>query len=281
MSDKIDKIGNSIVHHGKSSNRVYLMSLDADDLPNIAQKLDRLAAENAYTKIVVKTPVCYKDIFESNGYKTEAEIPRLYNGEKDGCFVCKYLDSERKNDLFHQECTRILKLAEQKKSESPSKPLNRGMVCRQATEQDVPAMTEIYQRVFKTYPFPIFEEEYLLKTMKENVIYYGIWDNNNLVALSSIESCLKYSNAEMTDFAVLDEYRGEGLGLHLLQIMEEKLSELQIQTAFTIARSKSAGMNITFAKNGYTYAGTLINNTDISGQIESMNVWYKAIPKQH
>jgi hypothetical protein len=34
-------------------------------------------------------------------------------------------------------------------------------------------------------------------------------------------------------------------------------------------------MNITFAKNGYEYAGTLKNNTNISGNIESMNVWYK------
>ena len=37
----------------------------------------------------------------------------------------------------------------------------------------------------------------------------------------------------------------------------------------------SAGMNITFSKNGYKYGGTLVNNTDISGQIESMNVWFK------
>jgi len=36
-------------------------------------------------------------------------------------------------------------------------------------------------------------------------------------------------------------------------------------------------MNITFARNNYSFAGTLINNTNISGQIESMNVWYKAL----
>jgi len=34
-------------------------------------------------------------------------------------------------------------------------------------------------------------------------------------------------------------------------------------------------MNITFAKAGYRYAGTLVNNTDISGTIESMNVWWR------
>jgi hypothetical protein len=48
-----------------------------------------------------------------------------------------------------------------------------------------------------------------------------------------------------------------------------------MKTLYTIARSHSAGMNITFAKKGYLFGGTLINNTDISGKIESMNVWYK------
>jgi hypothetical protein len=34
-------------------------------------------------------------------------------------------------------------------------------------------------------------------------------------------------------------------------------------------------MNITFAKSSYTYSGTLTHNTQISGKLESMNVWYK------
>ena len=50
-----------------------------------------------------------------------------------------------------------------------------------------------------------------------------------------------------------------------------------MHTAYTIARSLSAGMNITFAKLGYVFAGTLTNNTNISGKIESMNVWYKLL----
>lgn len=34
------------------------------------------------------------------------------------------------------------------------------------------------------------------------------------------------------------------------------------------------GMNITFSKAGYTYSGCLINNTNIAGRIESMNIWH-------
>ena len=55
----------------------------------------------------------------------------------------------------------------------------------------------------------------------------------------------------------------------LVQAMRER----GLQTAFTIARAYSAGMNITFAKHGYQFGGTLTSNTNISGKIESMNIW--------
>jgi len=36
-------------------------------------------------------------------------------------------------------------------------------------------------------------------------------------------------------------------------------------------------MNITFSKCHYSFGGTLKKNTNISGGIESMNVWYKKL----
>jgi putative beta-lysine N-acetyltransferase len=82
-------------------------------------------------------------------------------------------------------------------------------------------------------------------------------------------------NAEMTDFATLPEHLGNGLAVHLLNFMEPEMQKRGIATLYTIARAISPGMNITFAKCGYIFGGTLINNTQISGSIESMNLWYK------
>ena len=82
-------------------------------------------------------------------------------------------------------------------------------------------------------------------------------------------------NAEMTDFATLPDYRGNNLSLNLLREMEAEMRLRKMKTLYTIARSHSAGMNITFSKLDYSYSGTLINNTDIAGKIESMNIWYK------
>ena len=62
--------------------------------------------------------------------------------------------------------------------------------------------------------------------------------------------------------------------------MESDPAVQQMKTAYTIARSLSPGMNITFARHGYLYGGTLTNNTNISGSIESMNIWYKPLQGQ-
>jgi putative beta-lysine N-acetyltransferase len=97
-----------------------------------------------------------------------------------------------------------------------------------------------------------------------------------IVAVSSAEIDAEAKNVEMTDFATLYDYRGNGLAGALLARMEAEMSAMGIKKAYTIARALSAGVNILFARAGYEYAGTLINNTNICGQIESMNVWHKS-----
>ena len=79
----------------------------------------------------------------------------------------------------------------------------------------------------------------------------------------------------MTDFAVLPEYRGQNLAFRLLVKMEQEMKYANIKTVYTIARLKVPGMNKTFLKSGYKFTGTLLNNTNIGGSIESMNIYYK------
>ena len=138
-------------------------------------------------------------------------------------------------------------------------------------------MAEIYRRVFATYPFPIHDPSYLEKTMRENVVYFGVWQEGKLIALSSAEMDQSAASAEMTDFATLPECRGQGLATSLLTRMEAEMRRRGMNTLFTIARAVSFGMNITFARCGYQYGGTLTRNTQISGCLECMNIWYKPL----
>ncbi|MEJ2700770.1 MAG: putative beta-lysine N-acetyltransferase [Desulfuromonadales bacterium] len=241
--DTVADMAGSVVHHGSANDRVYLMKLAAGNPAETVQDLESLALARGYSKIIAKVPDTVRDCFETAGYRTEAEI----------------------------------QTARKKASEEAPGAIADRFSFRVPTPNDAEAMAELYRQVFATYPFPIHDPAYLRRTMAENVAYFGIWDGGRLVALSSAEMCTASRSAEMTDFATLPEYRGSGLASFLLQKMEEEMPERGVRTAYTIARAVSFGMNITFARQGYRFGGTLTNNTNISGDLESMNVWYKPL----
>lgn len=284
LRDVIEKVGNSLIQHGKLNDRVYLMKLSKEDFPAILGKLEDLVLTHKYTKVFAKVPDWTEAEFIANGYKKEAFIPRFYNGSEDVYFLGKYFSQERMEPVNSQKLKEVLTVAKEKgltsekseRGETDKKlELKKEFQFKVAEPSDVFKMAEVYAKVFKTYPFPIDDPKYILKTMQENVIYFSIWQENELVALASSEMDIKADNVEMTDFATSPEYTGRGFAKYLLQEMEGEMKKRGIKTAYTIARALSFGMNITFATLGYQYSGTLINNTNIAGDLESMNIWYK------
>ena len=274
MFDKIEKLGNSLIQHGKSNNRIYLLKPNVDDVSILISELDSLANKNGYTKIFVKISTGLLPAFVLNNYVVEAFIPKFYKGETDCVLASKFLDEERyvKPDVLLTDLTRLLNL----KRHFSRKGLPSGLHISMLSEDDVEAAAEVFKVVFDSYPFPVYDPAYLLQTMRSNMaLYFGVWAGNRLVGISTSETDFDNRNAEMTDFAVLHEYRGNGLALHLLLYMEKAVKEKGIKTVYTIARLTEPGMNLTFIKGGYKYSGTLINNTNIGGSIESMNVFYK------
>ncbi|MBM9603344.1 putative beta-lysine N-acetyltransferase [Desulfopila inferna] len=274
--DQIESFGHSLIQHGPSNDRVYLMKLDSSDLPDILAHIDELATQRGYSKIFAKIPASAGDFFRQSGYQIEAAIPNFYNGEDDGLFMARYYQAGRMVDPASEQVEKVIEKARQKAA--PRKNGNSSFLeCRLAAPKDCPQMSELYRQIFASYPFPIDDPQYLRCTMAENVVYAGIWQDEKLTALASAEVDRKAANAEMTDFATHPDYRGQGLATILLQKLEGLMKKDGIKTCYTIARATSYGMNITFAANGYVFAGTLINNTQISGSLESMNIWYKQI----
>ncbi len=276
-ADHVETFGHSRIQHGPLNDRVYLMKLDRDDLPDIVDHIHELAIEHGYSKIFAKIPAYAKKHFKQGGYRLEAAIPNFYNGKEDGLFMACYYEEDRMNDPDFEKVQSVIEKAQEKVAPPQEENIRSGLSCRLATPLDCLQMSQLYQQVFKSYPFPINDPEYLRRTMAENVMYAGIWQDEKLLALSSAEVDEKMANAEMTDFATHPDCRGRGLASFLLQTLEDLMAKSGIKTCYTIARATSFGMNITFAKNNYTFAGTLINNTQISGSLESMNIWHKQI----
>jgi beta-lysine N6-acetyltransferase len=276
MTDQVVSFGDSTIQHGKHSDRVYLMQLGGGDLPEVLPYLDHLALTEGYTKIFAKVPATASRAFEQEGFAAEAVVPGLYRGEEDACFMGKYFCEQRRREQRPELVEQALETALEKEALEPP-ALPQPLCCRQAAPEDAPAMAELYRRVFASYPFPIHDPDYLCQTMADQVIYQGIWEEERLLALASAETDPSGRNAEMTDFATDPGHRGQGLANHLLASLEAAAAKSGLLTAYTIARAYSFGMNITFAKNGYQFSGTLTHNTQIAGSLESMNVWHKPL----
>ena len=278
MPDVIEKISRSTIQHGPHNRRVYLMKLHDQDVLRILPAIDRLAREKHYEKILAKVPSENKSAFEMQGYVQEAVIPEYFKNREDAVFMCKYFSSSRKQITERQKIQNILALAKRQKqrpaAEKPASSLNT-RICR---PEDAGEMSRVFKAVFKTYPFPIFDADYLAGIMKKNQArYFCIQKDGRIVAVAASEIDSDHRGVEMTDFATLPEYRGQRFAGCLLEDMERSMAGQGMKTAFSIARALSPAMNILFARKGYAFGGTLGNNTNISGRIESMNVWYKRL----
>ncbi|MEW5820064.1 MAG: putative beta-lysine N-acetyltransferase [Cyanobacteriota bacterium] len=277
MYDEITKIGHSIIQHGKHNNRIYLIRLSEDDFPEIITKLHNLAVKHKYTKVFAKIPSYAKNTFEEHGYVVEAEIPGFYSNKANCYFMAKYFSKNRRIIENNELISDVLETSYTKDSLEEIPPLNPDYNCNLCYPRDTSKIIALNKKVFKSYPYPIFNYDYVLNSMLNNFDYYGIWNKENLLAISGVETHLSDLNAKLSGFATLPEYRGNNFSLYLIEKMEKQMLKLGIKTLYSIIIANSYSINITFSKMGYTMTGLLINNSNIGGNFETMAVWYKKI----
>ena len=273
--DRVVLIMGNTIQHGRSSDRVYLLKLGSS--PDVAAlSLSDLALAEGYSKVIAKVPEVMLDAFKAQSFEEEVRVPNMYAHHGDGVFVAKYLIHERRDEPLSPTFDSVRMLA-QKKANDGCKELPERYTITPLQKNDIPEMVDLFQQVFKKYPFPVHEAAFVEQTMNEGTHYWGAHLEGQLVALASAEVDSDGKNVEMTDFATLPEHRSTGLASALLAQMESAMRTMGIMTAYTIARAISPGMNITFARAGYLYCGRLPNNTCIANGIESMNVWSKKL----
>jgi len=277
--DTITHLAGAQIQHGPYNRRIYLMKLGDAEPETLLPMLLDLCEKNDYTKLFAKVPIRHEPVFAGLGFETEARIPQFFDGTEDAVFMGLYLDSARRESADTAEIEHVRRLARGTPA-APAPTPSVNTVLRCCRPNDTPIMAELYDDVFDTYPFPIEDPAFLAETMVSHVTYFGVWEARQLVALASAEVDREAHNVEMTDFATRVDHRGQGYARSLLARMETAMRKEDILTGYTIARATSPGINITFARQGYEYGGCLINNTNIAGRIESMNVWYRPLSKE-
>jgi len=269
--------GNSRVQHGHFNNRVYVMKLATDEIHDIIRFADDLVKKEGYTKIFVKVPESVVELFTDAGYSTEAVIPGFFHGKEPAAFMAKYADPERNVVHNATEIAGVLSAAFGYTGERSLADLPEGFSLMHAHAGDAKDIAELYRSVFRTYPFPVFDPEYVRESMQGDVRYYVIKKSHQLAAVASCEIDAENLNVEVTDFATLPQFRGKGFAGNLLHAMGDDMKNEGILLAYTIARAVSRPINATFAGAGYQFAGMLPNNTNICGSLENMNVWYRCL----
>jgi putative beta-lysine N-acetyltransferase len=274
--DRIETLHRSRLQHGPLNRRIYLMKLHSEDLPRIFSSLRQLARTHRYEKILAKVPASLAAAFRRNHYTFEAYIPRFFRSGDAVYFMAQFLRGDRAAERDPRALLRHFKIVNAaaarpaaRRSDAPEPE-----ACRRTDAQE---MAHVYRRVFETYPFPIHDPVHLADSMRQNLRYFCIRQNGCIIAVGGCEMDREHGNVEMTDFAVLPDQRGRGLAGRLLVRMERAMAAAGMHTAYTISRTVSPAINITFKRCGYRFGGKLTNNSHISGSIQSMWVWYKPL----
>lgn len=269
-------VNGSTIEISRPCNRVYLTNFYNYNSNKTVVELDKIAQEQNLEKIIARIPSYSKEIFLNNGYKIEAHIPAFFKNQTDGYFMAKFFTKER--EIFNKDLSqKVLEKAFEKSGFQQEIFLENGLYLKKIEKDETEALIKLYKDVFENYPTPIFEREYIIKTMEQGCDYLGIFKEEKIVATAAAEKNFLENNAELSAFAILPQYRGKNLALFLIKELEQILKQQEIKTSYAIARAGSFGMNIAFAKMEYIYAGTLVNNTCFGKSLENMNVWYKKL----
>lgn len=278
MHDRVEHVGGTVLQHGPYNDRVYVMRTTPADLPDLLPYLEKLATKRRYGKVIAKVPTGGRGALLDWGADEEGRLRNYYGPGRHAHFLARFFDRRRREEPRPDTVRENLALARARAQDDPSTTADgwNGEVVP-ATPADVEAMSLVYRQVFPTYPFPIHDPAYLERAMRRDVVFFKLEHEGRIGALASAEIDRPAGAVEMTDFATLPDLRGQGAAQRLLLAMQDAMRARGLRLAFTIARAYSAGMNVTFAKCGYRFGGTLRCNTNISGRIESMNLWSRPL----
>ncbi len=260
------------------SQRLKVGEYEATDHEALVLKLRWLAEANGFDKITIMASADDWERFLGHGYVLEA-ILKYYRSGADALVVSKFRSQERlTSGSLMDEILLIEKVMADKSSPRP-RPLPVGCDLRLATRDDIPELIQLYQSIFETYPTPLIHSSYLEAVFQEEAIFAVCTWNGRIAAAASAELHPAVSAAELTDCSTRPDCRSQGLISHILTLLEGELRSRDYVCAYTMARARSFGMNYVFHRLGYEFNGRLVNNCDIFGAYEDMNIWVKNLSR--
>jgi len=268
--------GNGVVLDPQNQ-RIKVMNVQSCTLNSeFINQLELAEKNTGFTKTIIYSKNGDVDFFLKHGFHQEGKIDGFFNGQN-AYILSKFQSPNRAKSKMEKEQDQIVKLAEENANQAIRKPLPRAMKIRKAQLSDADQLSDLFQMVFKTYPTPVHEPDYIKQVMEEDTYFMVIESEDRIISVASAEISSDLGCVEMTDCATHPDYRGQSLLSHLFFALEEVMENMGIYYLFSLTRAQSPAMNITVAKHGYQYRGRLINNCDIFSGYEDMNIWVKPL----
>jgi putative beta-lysine N-acetyltransferase len=256
------------------NQRLRILHYRGEDLDGLILRCRWLAEANGFDKVICMARHDDWQRFLRHGYVLEAVLKYFHRGE-DAFVVSKFRSQERlTSHVLMEEIISIERLMAEESS-VVHRALPAGYQVRMARRGDVPELLELYSTIFESYPSPLVHESYLQTVFQQESLFTVCVHEGRIVAAASAELHPDDLAAELTDCATRKEARGLGLMTHILRALEDELRLRRYVCGYTMARARSFGMNRVFHRMGYAFSGRLVNNCDIYGAYEDMNIWVK------
>ncbi|MDW2796173.1 putative beta-lysine N-acetyltransferase [Clostridium boliviensis] len=269
----IDKVKIYLDHMNK---RVKI--LDSGSIPiQTLDKIKNFASVNQAGKILCNTVLSEVKLFTQAGFCIEGKIDGFFKGADAYC-VSYFMDSKRKISENPEQKDKIIAqclMPDTRHTAGGSSTLSYSI--RTATQNDIGEIVALFSTVFSTYPTPVYDEEYIRQTMNEKILYKVAQSEGKIIGMASADMDSKNRNAEMTDCATYPDYRGKGVLSNIIHELEEELKNRKFIALYSLSRAVNVGVNMALCKHQYKYRGRLINNCNICGAFEDMNIWVKSL----
>lgn len=275
-NDYYTTIDDTKIYIDNISKRVKILNSSNISVQSL-KKIICFSSSKQMGKIICNSDIANSELLIQAGFCVEGKIEGFFKG-KDALCMSYFIDSKRKvssdsaqKDMLIDKSLNIQNTYRKSINNTTSYSI------RTATPKDTDQIIELFSTVFSTYPSPVYEEDFLKETMNGKVLYKVAVLEGKIIGIASADMDTDNLNAEITDCATYPEHRGKGILSNIIYQLEEELKNMNFITLYSLSRAINPGINMVLSKHNYKYTGRLINNCNICGAFEDMNIWTKNI----
>ncbi|WP_158736161.1 putative beta-lysine N-acetyltransferase [Alteribacillus sp. YIM 98480] len=259
------------------SERIKIYALPKEEkMPLFLDSLKRVARTQHCDKLIFYVTQEDRTRESLKQFELEGAIKGFFKG-KDAFIYSFFLHPSRNYTVDPQKEKRVIEQACAVTKKAGRSILPAKYTMRRPTENDAEEMSRLYRSVFKTYPTPMHDPDFIRGVMKNEVYFTVIEHKDRIISACSADVLPSFQSAEMSDCATIEEHRNKGLLSYQFSFLIRLMQQKKIWTLFSYSRSLSLGMNVVNIYHGFTYGGRMVRNSNISGQLESMNIWYRQL----